>query len=78
MKDLSFSAKTANTPLTNPSIFTGALSSDSLGVLIAVGLIVHKIPEGLVLSLPYYYVTGSEWMGTFMKHYVLDLCNSAW
>lgn len=43
-------------------ILTGALASNSLGTLIAIGLIFHKIPEGMILSLPYYYVTKTEWL----------------
>ncbi|CAG8613095.1 28080_t:CDS:2 [Gigaspora margarita] len=33
----------------------------SLGIQIAVALAIHKIPEGLIISLPIYYATGSRW-----------------
>ncbi|CAG8545175.1 22211_t:CDS:2 [Dentiscutata erythropus] len=50
----------------NKNLPTTVVKSDdadrlrSLGIQIAVALAIHKIPEGLIISLPIYYATGSR------------------
>ncbi|KAJ1679132.1 hypothetical protein EV182_002664 [Spiromyces aspiralis] len=44
------------------STFAAAIRSTSMGALYGIALALHKIPEGLMVSLPIYYVTGSRWM----------------
>ncbi|KAJ1920741.1 hypothetical protein H4219_001140 [Mycoemilia scoparia] len=43
------------------STFAASVHSTSLGALYGIALGLHKIPEGLMVSLPIYYATGSRW-----------------
>ncbi|MBW1799954.1 MAG: ZIP family metal transporter, partial [Deltaproteobacteria bacterium] len=40
--------------------FFGALSDPALGVAIAVAIAIHNIPEGISVSVPIYFATGSK------------------
>jgi len=40
--------------------FTAALSDPNLGIAIAVAIAIHNIPEGIAVSVPVYYATGSR------------------
>jgi len=42
-------------------LFTSTRQSSSLGIAVAIGLIFHKLPEGLIIALPYYAATKSSW-----------------
>lgn len=35
--------------------------STSLGIAVSIGLIFHKLPEGFVISAPFYSTNGSQW-----------------
>jgi zinc transporter, ZIP family len=38
-----------------------ALSNPKVGVVLAVAIAIHNIPEGLCVALPVYYATGRKW-----------------
>ncbi|MHC4907581.1 MAG: ZIP family metal transporter, partial [Planctomycetota bacterium] len=40
--------------------FAAALSDPALGMSIAVAIAIHNIPEGISVSVPVYYATGSK------------------
>ncbi|CAG8793685.1 20631_t:CDS:2, partial [Racocetra persica] len=42
------------------STFATAIANAKIGVIYAIALSLHKIPEGLIISLPIYYATGSR------------------
>jgi ZIP family zinc transporter len=38
----------------------GAMTNPALGISIAVAIAIHNIPEGIAVSVPVYYATGSR------------------
>ncbi|MDV7394088.1 ZIP family metal transporter, partial [Arthrospira platensis SPKY1] len=40
--------------------FTAALDEPTLGVAIAIAIAIYNIPEGIAVSVPVYYATGSR------------------
>ena len=38
-----------------------ALADPKVGVVLAVAIAIHNIPEGLCVALPIYYATGRKW-----------------
>mmetsp|Transcript_40571 Transcript_40571/g.114897 ORF Transcript_40571/g.114897 Transcript_40571/m.114897 type:complete len:542 (+) Transcript_40571:171-1796(+) len=43
--------------------FTAALTSSRLGIGLAVAMVLHNIPEGISIALPYYHASGSRLRG---------------
>ena len=43
--------------------FTAALMSSRLGIGLAVAMVLHNIPEGISIAMPYYHATGSRLRG---------------
>ncbi len=49
-----------NFPPEGLATFTGALQDPAVGISIAVAIAIHNIPEGIAVSVPLYYATGSK------------------
>ncbi|KAJ3090884.1 Zinc transporter [Quaeritorhiza haematococci] len=45
------------------SILAVTLADARLGILLTIGLVFHKIPEGIIVALPMYIATGNPWRG---------------
>jgi zinc transporter, ZIP family len=41
--------------------FLSTLADPKVGVILAVAIAIHNIPEGLCVAMPVYYATGSRW-----------------
>ena len=51
-------------------IYISTVTQQSLGVLVAIGLVFHKIPEGLVIAMPLYCLTKSK-----LKAFLISLAS---
>jgi zinc transporter, ZIP family len=41
--------------------FLSTLADPNVGVVLAVAIAIHNIPEGICVAMPVYYATGSRW-----------------
>lgn len=41
--------------------FISYMDDPAVGVVLAIGIAIHNIPEGLCVALPIYYATGNRW-----------------